>query len=261
MIALGSLTTAGFVATLSGNSSPSVTVSLPKQMLWAWERPEELSYIDSKKVGIALFIRRYRLYGDDVLVVPRAQVLRMPQDARRIAVVRIEPSEKNKPTLSPKQRTQLLKELARLTKLAQIEGLQVDFDARITERQFYTLLMQELRKEVGPGYFLSMTALASWCLSDNWLKELPVNEVVPMLFDMGADSVSIKKRLSSNNSSPFSVAKEKLSFGFSTKEIDVINIFKKHQPQTLKDCQRVYIFSPKSWTRESYRGAISGVEL
>jgi len=32
---------------------------------------------------------------------------------------------------------------------------------------------------------LSITALASWCAGDRWMRGLPIDEAVPMLFRMG----------------------------------------------------------------------------
>ena len=40
-----------------------------------------------------------------------------------------------------------------------------------------------------------MTALASWCLSDRWISDLPVDEAVPMLFQMGPETPDIKRML------------------------------------------------------------------
>jgi len=34
---------------------------------------------------------------------------------------------------------------------------------------------------------LSVTALASWCAGDRWMHGLPIDEAVPMLFQMGPE--------------------------------------------------------------------------
>jgi hypothetical protein len=229
-------------------------------MIWAWERPEDLSYMDPAKAGVACFARRYRLSGERIIRIERTQILRAPRTAKRIAVVRIEPLGKEEAALSLAQRQQLVKEIALIAKVPNVSGIQIDFDARITEREFYRALLQDLRNKLGTDYFISMTALASWCIADNWVNDLPVNEIVPMLFDMGADSKRIRGLIAAKQNC-FSVPIQKLSLGISTKEPDIINMFKNGSATTLKNCQRVYIFSPKSWTRESYSGAISGVSF
>ena len=42
-----------------------------------------------------------------------------------------------------------------------------------------------------------MTALASWCMHDDWLRDLPVNEAVPMLFALGAGRAETEAYLAS----------------------------------------------------------------
>jgi hypothetical protein len=45
-------------------------------VLWAWERPEDLSFIDSNKFGVAfLQAQTLTLQGDDVTFSPRHQPL------------------------------------------------------------------------------------------------------------------------------------------------------------------------------------------
>ena len=105
-----------------------------------------------------------------------------------------------------------------------------------------------------------MTALASWCISDNWVNDLPVDEIVAMLFDMGADAQRIRGMIKDRKNC-FTVPSHKLSLGLSAKEPDIFNMLKNEGSATLKNCQRVYIFSPRSWTRESYSGAVGGVSF
>lgn len=230
---------------------------LPHTMLWAWERPENLKFINPKKEGVAFFLRRFRLTGDDLIVIPRSQILRLAPETKTIAVARIDISAQSPPSLSTQQREKLAKQLLKLTSLPQIKGLQIDFDARLTERKFYEQLLSDLRSSLPPGYFLSMTALASWGISDNWINKLPVDEIVVMLFDMGAETESIQRLAQQGN--PFTIPPDKLSLGFSSRQVNLAQILKKSSPRLLRTCQRVYIFSPKSWTRDIYLGAISGV--
>lgn len=247
-----------YFATPSASIAKQPATALPHTMIWAWERPENLTYANPANIGIAAFIRRYRLVGEELLAAERSQILKLPPNAKRIAVIRIEPSGKTAPTYSKCQREKLASQIADISKIRSVSGIQLDFDARISEREFYRQLLQDLRARLGPRYFISMTALASWCLSDNWINELPVDEIVPMLFDMGADSQRIREIISKRKNA-FTVPQSKLSFGFSTRELDIIDMLKSSDGQALKNCQRVYIFSPKSWTRASYLGAISGV--
>ena len=67
---------------------------LPDVMLWAWERPEDLSGIDSSRAGVAFLARTVFLVGDTVSVRPRLQPLRLPlggaSGTALVAVVRVE---------------------------------------------------------------------------------------------------------------------------------------------------------------------------
>ena len=88
---------------------------------------------------------------------------------------------------------------------------------------------------------LSITALASWCESDDWIANLPVTEAVPMLFRMGADPY--------RGASELRGGKCQSSVGISTDE---------PLTEPLRG-RRVYIFHPRSWSREELRAAIQEV--
>ena len=82
-----------------------------------------------------------------------------------------------------------------------------------------------------------MTALASFCVCDRWLDDLPVDEAVPMIFRMGADSNSIKNFLTSGND--FREPLCRRSYGLALDEPIKINF-----DQT----RRKYIFNVRAWT-------------
>src|SRR5690349_7403603 len=50
----------------------------PKIILWAWERPTDLRFINPAKVGVALLARTISLRGAKVSVQPRLQPLNLP---------------------------------------------------------------------------------------------------------------------------------------------------------------------------------------
>jgi len=52
--------------------------------------------------------------------------------------------------------------------------VQIDFDARRSQRRFYVRLLRDLRRRMPPSLPLSITALASWCAYDDWLSGLPI---------------------------------------------------------------------------------------
>ena len=59
-------------------------------ILWAWERPEDLTFIDPQKVEVAFLAKTIYLRGDKVAVKPRLQPLKLAPGTKLTAVVRIE---------------------------------------------------------------------------------------------------------------------------------------------------------------------------
>jgi hypothetical protein len=138
--------------------------------------------------------------------------------------------------------------IAKLTRNQRIAAVQIDFDALMSERAFYRDLLVDLRQAIPANVRLSITALASWCLGDNWLAGLPVDEAVPMLFRMGVDRRNASARLESGDD--FSAAVARHSIGISTDE----------QVAPLPAGRRVYVFNPRSWTEADARKIVEEVQ-
>ena len=209
---------------------------LPPVIVWAWERPEKLDFINTHRVGVAFLAKTLRLEGDGVVSRPRLQPLQVALNTKLIAVVRIESDRKNTPTLSSTQFQKAVKEITDLSLLRNISMLQIDFDATVSERTFYRALLNDVRPRL-PA--LSITALASWCAGDHWLSDLPIDEAVPMLFRMGVDQ---KHFQSTRQFEPGICAN---SAGVSTDE-----------PITPPVVDRLYIFNPNPWSRDSLNSVL-----
>src|SRR4249919_1511391 len=69
---------------------------IPRVVLWAWERPTDLRFINPKEVGVAFLARTIRLQSSEVVVRPRLQPLNLPEGVRVIAVARVETDSTNK---------------------------------------------------------------------------------------------------------------------------------------------------------------------
>ena len=63
--------------------------------------------------------------------------------------------------------------------------VQLDYEARPSHRLFYKSLVHDIKAALSPNIKLSVTALAWWCHSNDWLDNLDADEVVPMFFRMG----------------------------------------------------------------------------
>lgn len=170
-------------------------------MLWAWERPEDLRFIDPETTGVAFLAQTIILKNDEVMRIGRRQPLRVPDGSFLMAVTRIETGKgaENRAELSADQASRTAGLIERTLELPHVKAVQVDFDAVVSERKFYRTLLSELKKSLPEKTPLSITSLASWCVGDRWFRDLPVDEVVPMAFEMGTDSAKIRAFLSDGN--------------------------------------------------------------
>lgn len=275
--------------------------NLPNIYLWAWERPENMQFLSDKRVGVAFLAKTISLYPPpagktgapsaespdcdspqspmaalacgSILVHPRLQPLRITPGTPLMAVVRIEsvrgalPSaykNSSEPT-SPFSKTQLrltAAEISSATRITGVSALQIDFDATLSEHAFYRDLLIEVRKQLPPDFPLSITALASWCIGDRWLTELPpgtIDEAVPMLFRMGAGTSEITSYLAKGND--FTVPACSTSLGLSTDEPFSRDILSgkisvgSASPSSL----RVYLFSPRPWEESSATNQLEAI--
>ncbi|HJT67147.1 MAG TPA: DUF3142 domain-containing protein [Pyrinomonadaceae bacterium] len=216
-------------------------IRFPNQILWAWERPEQLEFLDSQHFAVAFLAQTLVLKNDDVEYKPRRQPLKVKPDTKLIAVTRIESQKQTGlPTaLSATQKQKLIDFLLKTAALRNVSAIQIDFDAARSEREFYRDLLQELRQKLPDNIPLSMTALASFCVGDRWLDDLPVDEAVPMIFRMGADSHSIRTFLTSGND--FHEPLCRRSYGIALDEPIAINFDRS---------RRQYIFNVRPWTEQ-----------
>ncbi len=214
-------------------------IKLPPVVVWAWERPENLESLDPQKVAVAFLAQTLILRNDEVEFRPRRQPLKVSPAIKLIAVTRIEPAKNtsNRPLLSGSQNDQLITLISKTLELKNVVAIQVDFDAAVSERQFYRELLGGLRQKLPDQVPLSMTALASFCLGDRWLKDLPVDEAVPMIFRMGTDDQNIKRYLATG--ADFLEPLCRKSYGIATDE-----------PLTAKldQARRIYVFNTHAWT-------------
>jgi hypothetical protein len=234
---------------LFAQNSYSLDISgIPKVILWAWERPENLDFINPCEIGIAFLAKTIYMGGDKAIVRPRFQPLKVPHGTKLIAVARIESDRRDPPELSSEQ---LLKIASELNKLAYINGviaIQIDFDAVLSERDFYRQLILKLHDTLPDSTALTITALASWCIYDDWISDLPIDEAVPMLFRMSVDRKQIIAYLKAGNDFRPSMCKS--SLGISLDE----------PIPFLSSGKRIYIFNPISWSKSAFEKILKEVK-
>jgi hypothetical protein len=204
----------------------------PHVFLWAWERPENLEFLDPHAAGVAFLARTVCLSGGAVSVRPRLNPLRYPPTAVLMAVVRVQPQDADLPPVEATSEA-----IAQAAAITGVRALQVDFDATLSQRAYYRALLEDLRRRVPPSIPLSMTALTSWCQSDGWIAGLPVVEAVPMLFRMGPGERPARS---------FRPPLCRSSAGISTDE-------PLREPPS---AARLYLFNPRPWTLSTYQAAL-----
>lgn len=221
---------------------------LPRTILWAWEIPQQLTFLDPKVTGVAFLARTIYLRDTNVVGRPRLQTLSVPEATRLIAVVRIESDRDSKPTMSVTQLQITASEILELAKLRNVQGIQIDFDAKSSEREFYRSLLYRVRSQLPDSVGLSITALASWCRGDDWLDDLPIDEAVPMLFRMGVERNQFRRALTDGVGFSTPLCRE--SAGISTDEAII----------RLPSVKRIYVFNPTPWSESSLKQLMENLE-
>jgi hypothetical protein len=207
----------------------------PALVIWAWERPEDLRFLPGG-TGVAFLASTFQSRGETVTERPRMNQLLVSPGVRLLAVVRIE-TDRSGPSASIPQ---LASMIAARAALPHVEGLQIDFDARRSQREFFGALLRELRGQLPPTQSLSITALASWCQGDDWLRGLPIDYAVPMLFRLGPERELF--RYAANGGHIFPEPLCRVAIGLSTDE-----------PLSIPQAGSVFWFSPTTWSTAQFQ--------
>ncbi len=248
-------------------------MGLPNVVFWAWERPEDLRFLDPQKAGVAFLARTIYLTPPDssseddpdpgVVVRPRMQPLQVVPGEPLMAVVRIETrsaktedaAAKNAANPSPSsgqiynavQRNRIATLVSEAALLPGVRALQIDFDAASSQQKFYRELLIDIRPMMPRGMPLSITALASWCVGDSWLDGLPtgaVDEAVPMLFRMGTGGRNFAAFLKTGQD--FSVSLCRGSLGVGSDEAFSEQVLRGSLRLSSQwRARRIYIFPPR----------------
>lgn len=255
-VAIAALSAGLMSASGRGTGPPSSGVSarmarLPRVTVWVWERREDLRAVDARTTAVAYLERTVVVNGGGVRVVPRRQAMLLPAAVGlvRIAVVRIEVA--NGTALDDESARAVAEAVSAAAAGDNVAGLQVDFDARVSQREWYADVLRRVRGQMPAEMPLSMTALASWCSYDGgWMRGLSVDEAVPMLFRMEPDRR--RAGMGGWGTGDFAV-REPLclgSVGVSTREA---------WPSDMQG-RRVYVFADRGWSRDGLDETVRSLE-
>ncbi len=164
-------------------------------ILWAWERPEDVRFA-GPGVAVAVLAGTVILSADAAIARPRLQPLRTAPGQQLIGTVHVEIDRNARLAWTPAQRATAAAAVLDLAADARFTEVQLDFEVRASEHAVLLDLLRTVRAGLPPGRTLSMTALASWCDTDDlWLDAAPVDDIVPMLFRMGRGGAGLRERL------------------------------------------------------------------
>ena len=240
MAALAVLSLAASLAFASGREP----VPLPPLMLWAWDRGDDLLFIEPHHTGVAFLAATVRVEGGEVRVQRRRTPLRVPADTRLLAVTHF--SVDRPAAVALPQAAEAIMELASLPRVA---GVQLDFDATPSQREFYRALVQRVRRDLPAGRTFSATALVSWCQFDRWMGDLSLDEVVPMAFSMGAGADEARARLAAGPRFMPDYCRGSIGLG-------VQEAF-----PPVAGRRRIYAFNAHAWRAEEYQRLLADLKM
>jgi hypothetical protein len=215
----------------------ALPLKLPPTILWAWERPENLEFIDTAKIGVAFFAETIILEEGSVRIVKRVNQIKFAAGTKVMPVIRIEIHGVAKAQLDSSQCASTANAIMSFVTMLRTDKIQLDFDARQSDRDWYKHLLLSLRAKLPSETKISITALASWCMHDAWIDSLPIDEAVPMLFRLGIAQKSVTEYLRAGGG--FTSKKAVGCLGISTDEL----------LDALPSHERLYIFSNRTWTK------------
>jgi len=103
-------------------------VTMPPVIVWAWERPEKLDFINTDQIGVAFLAKTITFSGDMVYIRPRLQPLELVANTKLIGVVRIETHHKGTPKVGGQQFQDIVDAIADVSRSAKVSVVHIYFD-------------------------------------------------------------------------------------------------------------------------------------
>ena len=231
----------------------NLTCLKAKLYYWVWDYNQDFTTIKlPRSTGVAYLAATIHVSSQAIIADSRHCRLVIPNNIPKISVIRIELANKiDIKNLKQKESINKINSLIlKYADLNNVEAVQIDYDTRLNERDFYISLIKDLKTKINNQVQLSITALASWCLYDTWIKVLPIDQIVPMFFTLGNDTNNIIEYF--KESKDINYAKCLNNIGISVNEeklakLILKDVYKaKSRPKPV-----VFIYSPKAWDKNS----------
>lgn len=247
------MTTVLFIVLITGAASRVFNqqpADQPKMTLWAWDRYEDLSFIEGCKASVAFYAGTIFLRDHETLFKPRLRSLKLPKILETTPVFRIE-SRYSGSQPAASTAGEVVNIIKRYQSSHRCTRIQLDFDAKESERPFFGAVLKLMRERLNPGTHIAITALASWCLFDRWLDigSAAPDEAIAMLFSMGTSRDAVLSLLKTQQLA--TGGHTKVSIGISANE-GYTNRRLKELSLLANPC-KLYIFNSLPWTRARYK--------
>jgi hypothetical protein len=193
-------------AALQPATAADAAASLARGVAWVWPTsngPQASGAATPSYREAAVLVETLVLRAHGVERGGRQQPLALPDHVALLPVVHVEAAADAPTTFTATQREAILAAVRRHAPAAAAGAgvLQLDFEAPARARESYRSLVAEVRAALPANVRLSVTALAHWCTQGDWLDRLPVDEVVPMLYRLGAHAAQWRERFATDDPS------------------------------------------------------------
>ncbi|MFH0132525.1 hypothetical protein ACGLHS_20135 [Variovorax sp. VaC1] len=212
----------------------------PQTLLWIWDRPQLFSTLP-EATGVAYLHATVQLSGERSRTTWRQWPLRIAPGATVVPVVHVTLDNLAPSPVDDAQQAAIAAAIEHAAKQGNRSGwVQLDFEARRSQREAYVALLKRLQPLREGGVRLSATALASWCMSDPWLPAGLLDEIVPMYFRMGAEGARIRQRLDATGAATVPACRDAAGL-----------MFGENWP-ALGGVKRRYVFHAGAWKNEDF---------
>jgi len=212
----------------------------PQTLLWGWDRPQLFSALP-EDTGVAYLHATVLLSGERSRTTWRQWPLRIAPGTTVMPVIHVTLDNLAPSTVDDAQQQAIADAVEHAAKQGNRSGwVQLDFEARHSQREAYVALLKRLQPLRASGVRLSATALASWCMSDPWLPSGLLDEIVPMYFRMGAEASRIRQRLDATGAATVPACRDAAGL-----------MFGETWP-VLGSVKRRYVFHAGAWKNEDF---------
>jgi hypothetical protein len=219
---------------------PAAANAAPRLVLWAWERSEDLRFA-GPDVEVAAQTGFVELRGGGVFSRGRRFPLKTWPGQPVTAVVHVQIDPRAPLDWTPQVRAAAAEAVLLRARQPWARRVQIDFEVRRSQHQVLLDLLRDVRAGLPKDVPLSMTALASWCETEDWLDAAPADEIVPMLFRMGPEGAGIAAKLAAGRDFAEPRCRKAVAVSADT------------PLPRVPTQRRIYLFSPRSWTAADFQ--------